>query len=118
MRALIDIPATDLAALDALARQNRRSRAAEVREAVRAHLAARASLDWIERGAGIWAHRTDIGDSVEWQRRERVSWTRPWDDDYEAVKAEFPDLFNADDDRERALYLAASDPSGRAVEDR
>ena len=72
MRALIDIPAADLAALDALARRNKRSRAAEVREAVKAHLAARQSLDWIDRGAGHWAHRDDIGDGLDYQNALRA----------------------------------------------
>ncbi len=53
----------------------------------------------------LWKDRTDIGDSVEWQRRERASWTRPWDDDYDDVKAEFPDLFDEEDDRQRQIYL-------------
>ena len=30
---------------------------------------------------------------------------RPWDADYEDVKAEFPDLFDAEDDRQRLIYL-------------
>ena len=50
--------------------------------------------------------RDDIGDAVEWQRRERASWTRPWDDDYEEVRAESPDMFDEYDDKERAHYLA------------
>ena len=61
--------------------------------------------DWLEAGFGAWKDRTDIGDSVEWQRRERAAWTRPWDDDYEEVKAESPDLFDAEDDRQRQIYL-------------
>lgn len=105
MRALIDIPDSDLAALDALARRNKRSRAAEVREAVKAHLAAKAAPDWIDQAFGLWQGHTDIADAVAWQRRERATWTRPWDDDYEAVKAEFPDLFGPEDDRERQIYL-------------
>ena len=63
------------------------------------------SKDWLDQAFGIWKDRTDIGDSVEWQRRERASWTRPWDDDYEDVKTEFPDLFDEWDDRERKRYL-------------
>ena len=61
--------------------------------------------DWLDQAFGAWKDRTDIGDSVEWQRRERASWTRPWDDDYEDVKAEFPDLFDEHDDKERQRYL-------------
>lgn len=60
---------------------------------------------WLEAGFGLWKDRTDIGDAVEWQRRERASWTRPWDDDYEDVKAEFPDLFDEEDDRQRQIHL-------------
>jgi len=65
VRTLIDIPDDLLAELDALASRNGRSRAAEVREAVRDHLHARTNNDWIRRGAGYWAGRTDIGDLVE-----------------------------------------------------
>jgi hypothetical protein len=63
-------------------------------------------LDWIEAGFGAWKDRTDIGDSVEWQRRERAASTRPWDPDYPEVRAEFPDLFDEEDDREHALHKA------------
>ena len=104
MRFLADIPDDDVKWLDAKARELGRSRAAILREAVAAYRA-EAPLDWIEAGFGAWKDRTDIGDSVEWQRRERASWTRPWDDDYEDVKAEFPDLFDEWDDRERKRYL-------------
>ena len=71
MRALIDIPDEDLAQLDALARLNKRSRAAEVREAVKLHLVRRSGKDWILRGAGYWKDRDDIGDAVEYQRALR-----------------------------------------------
>ena len=71
MRALIDIPEDDLAKLDALARRNNRSRAAEVREALKLHLVRRSGKDWIARGAGYWKHRDDIGDAVEYQRALR-----------------------------------------------
>ena len=75
-----------------------------LREAVSAYRA-EAPNDWLEAGFGAWKDCVDIGDSVEWQRRERASSTRPWDDDYEDVKAEFPDLFDAEDDRQRQIYL-------------
>ena len=108
MRTLIDIPEADVAWLDGRAAEQGRSRAALVREAVSAY---RAEVDtpkdtsWIDAAFGAWRDRTDIGDPVEWQRRERAGWTRPWDDDYEDVKAEFPDLFDAEDDRQRQIYL-------------
>jgi predicted transcriptional regulator len=105
MRTLVDIPDDDIRWLDQKAAEQGKSRTAIVREAVAAYRA-EAPKDWIDAAFGIWKDRTDIGDAVEWQRRERASWTRPWDDDYEDVKAEFPDLFDAEDDRQRAIYLA------------
>lgn len=71
MRVLIDIPDDELTELDALARQNGRSRAAEVREAIRVHLRSRSGTGWINRGAGYWRDRSDIGDGVDYQRRLR-----------------------------------------------
>ena len=110
MRTLVDIPEDDIRWLDQKAAESGKSRTALVREAVEAYRAEigneverrRAAL---RAGFGAWKGRTDIGDAVEWQRRERAGWTRPWDPDYEEVKAEFPDLFNEQDDRERAHYL-------------
>lgn len=71
MRTLIDIPDEDIDRLDALARRHSRSRAAEVREAIRAYLRGRSGTDWIKRGSGYWRDREDIGDGVEYQRRIR-----------------------------------------------
>ena len=71
MRTLIDIPDEDIERLDALARRHNRSRAAEVREAIRAYLRGRSGNDWIRRGYGYWRDREDIGDAVEYQRRIR-----------------------------------------------
>jgi hypothetical protein len=105
MRTIVDIPEEDIRWLDQKAAETGKSRTAIVREAVSAYKA-EAGLDWIERAAGLWKDRTDIGDAVEWQRRERASWTRPWDRDYEEVKAEFPDLFDEEDDRQRTIHLA------------
>ena len=107
-RILADLPDEDVKWLDETATVLGRSRASLLREAVsffRGRPAADKNLDWLEAGFGLWKDRTDIGDAVEWQRRERASWTRPWDDDYEDVKAEFPDLFDEEDDRQRQIYL-------------
>ena len=107
-RILADLPDDDIKWLDARAAEQGKSRASVLREAVSAYKADAASdtgLEWLEEGFGAWRHRTDIGDAIEWQRRERASWTRPWDDDYEETKAEFPDLFDAEDDRQRQIYL-------------
>lgn len=108
MRTLVDIPVVDVRWLDGRAAEKGTSRAALVREAISAYRAEAETpkdLSWIDAAFGAWKNRTDIGDSVEWQRRERAGWTRPWDDDYEEVKAEFPDLFDAEDDRQRRIYL-------------
>ena len=105
MRTLVDLPEDDIQWLDRKAAEQGKSRAALVREAVAAYRA-EAPASGIDQAFGIWKDRTDIGDAVEWQRRERASWTRPWDDDYEEVRAEFPDLFDEQDDREHEHYKA------------
>lgn len=114
MRTIVDLPDEDVRWLDLRAAQEGKSRAALVREAVEAYRA-EVSQDWIDAGCGLWKNRTDIGDPVAWQRRERASSTRPWDDDYEEVKAEFPDLFDEEDDRQRRIFLemAAKSRGGR-----
>ena len=107
-RILADLPDEDIKWLDQLAAEQGKSRASVLREAVvayRAEAQSTGTKDWLDQAFGVWKDRTDIGDSVEWQRRERASWTRPWDDDYEDVKAEFPDLFDEYDDGERRRYL-------------
>jgi len=79
-RILTDIPEEDLKALDALAKRQGKSRAAEIREAIKLHLVHNSgSKDWIERGYGYWADRTDIGDGVEYQRAMRED-RRPYED--------------------------------------
>jgi hypothetical protein len=105
VRILADLPDDDVQWLDRHAAEQGRSRASVLREAVANYKAGATGLDWLEQGFGAWKDRTDIGDAVEWQRRESAASTRPWDDDYEEVKAEFPDLFDAEDDRQRAIYL-------------
>ena len=106
-RILADIPDDDIKWLDARAAEQGKSRASVLREAVATYKSQTASTgkEWLDIGFGAWKHRTDIGDSVDWQRRERASSTRYWDDDYEATKAEFPDLFDDEDDRQRQIYL-------------
>lgn len=79
MRTIVDIPDEDIEKLDAIAARSKRSRAAEIREAIRAHIADRSSNDWIHRGAGYWKDRTDIGDAVEYQRAMREDRT-PYDE--------------------------------------
>lgn len=80
MRILTDIPDEDIEKLDALAKRQGKSRAAEIREAVKLYLVHNAdNQDWIARGAGYWKHRTDIGDGVEYQRAIREDRT-PYED--------------------------------------
>jgi predicted transcriptional regulator len=65
VRTLVDIPDDDIDRLDALAARSGRSRAAEIREAVRAHLLRKSGQDWIARGAGYWQGRNDLpGDGL------------------------------------------------------
>lgn len=80
MRILTDIPDDDIEKLDALAAREKRSRAAAIRDAVKLYLVQHGGdKDWIARGAGYWKHRTDIGDSVEYQREMRQDRT-PYDE--------------------------------------
>ena len=115
-RILADLPDDDIEWLERRAAEQGKSRASVLREAVHAYRA-EGSKDWLEAGFGAWKDRTDIGDSVEWQRRERASWTRPWDPDYEEVRAEFPDLFDEEDDREHELHKAWLAKQGRTLDD-
>lgn len=103
MRILADLPDEDVKWLDRVAQEQNKSRAAILREAVSTYRAETAA-EGIEKYFGMWKDRTDIGDAVEWQRRLRAESTRPWDPDYDAVRAEFPDLFTEEDDRERERY--------------
>jgi len=126
-RVLIALGEERTAQLDALAEQRGASRSALIRLAVDRLIEDGALSDrdrllaGLRAGFGAWRDRTDMGDAVEWQRRERASWTRPWDDDYEDVRAEFPDLFDAEDDRQRRIHLdmiagrypSAKSPGGR-----
>jgi predicted transcriptional regulator len=112
-RILADLPDDDIKWLDHLAAEQGKSRASVLREAVAAYRA-ETPKDWLDVGFGAWKDRTDIGDAVEWQRRERASWTRPWDADYAEVRAEFPDLFDEDDDREHEIHKAWAAENGIA----
>lgn len=107
-RILADLPDDDIKWLNETAAALGRSRSSLVGEAIaffRGPSTPNKDLAWLDAGFGLWKDRTDIGDAVEWQRRERASWTRPWDVDYEEVKAEFPDLFDEEDDRQRQIHL-------------
>ena len=74
-RILADLPDEDIEWLDARAAEQGKSRASVLREAVATYKAqspAPGKKDWIERGAGYWKHRSDIGDPIEYQRSKRA----------------------------------------------
>ena len=104
-RILADLPDDDIKWLDARAVEQGKSRASVLREAVQSYRA-EGSDDWLEAGFGLWARHGIEFDPHEYERKRRAEWTRPWDDDYEEVRAESPDCFDDYDDRERAHYLA------------
>ena len=73
-RILADLPDEDIKWLDQLAAEQGKSRASVLREAVSAYkgqVPVQGNKSWIERGAGLWKDRTDIGDGVEYQRAIR-----------------------------------------------
>ncbi|MGL4314532.1 MAG: CopG family transcriptional regulator [Sphingomonas sp.] len=107
-RILADLPDDEIKRLDRIAEQRGTSRAAVLREAVASYRAPEpepGNLDWLEAGFGLWARHGLADDPHEYERKRRAEWTRPWDDDYEEVRAESPDMFDEEDDRQRQIYL-------------
>lgn len=106
-RILADLPDDEIERLDRIAQQQGKSRAAVLREAVAAYKVQPSDddLSWIDRGFGLWARHGIAFEPLEYERKRRAEWTRPWDDDYEEVRAESPDMFDAEDDRQRRIYL-------------
>lgn len=105
-RILADLPEEEIERLDRIAREQGKSRAAVLREAVSAYTAQPASdKAWLDVGFGAWARHGVAYDPHEYDRKRRAEWTRYWDDDYEEVRAESPDMFDEEDDRQRQIYL-------------
>ena len=106
-RILADLPDEDIKWLDQLAAEQGKSRAAVLREAVVAYRPEHpeSDTDWIDKGFGLWARHGVEYDPREYDRKRRAEWTRYWDDDYEEVRAESPDMFDEEDDRQRQIYL-------------
>lgn len=107
-RILADLPDEDIKWLDVKAAEEGRSRASLMREAVssyRAQTPARGDKDWLEAGFGLLAREGIAFDPHEYDRLRRAEWTRYWDDDYEEVRAESPECFDQEDDRQRQIYL-------------
>ena len=114
-RILADLPDEDIKWLDRMAGERGVSRAAVLREAVTTLKAQVPAMDGIEQGFGLWARHGISIDPHDYERKRRAEWTRPWDDDYEEVRAESPECFTEHDDCERAHYLALT---RRAVDHR
>lgn len=104
-RILADLSDEDIRWLDARAAGEGKSRASVLREAVAAFKSEPPMQEKLEAGFGLWARHGLAVEPHEYERRRRAEWTRPWDDDYEEVRAESPDLFDAEDDRQRRIYL-------------
>ena len=106
-RILTDIPDEDIRWLDQLAAEQGKSRAAVLREAVVAYRPepSDTGASWIDKGFGLWTRHGVRCDPHEYDRKRRAEWTRYWDDDYEEVRAESPDMFDEEDDRQRKIYL-------------
>lgn len=106
-RILADLPEEEVKRLDRLASEQGKSRAAVLREAVAAYHPESASGDtsWIDAGFGLWARHGIAADPHEYERARRAEWTRYWDDDYETVRAESPDMFDEEHDRQRQIHL-------------
>ncbi len=104
-RFLVDVPADDVRKLDEIAKREGKSRAAVLREAVSNYLEA-SGKEGFEKYFGLWARHGISIDPKDYDRKRRAEWTRSWDDDYEDVRAESPDMLDEYDDRERAHYLA------------
>lgn len=106
-RILADLPDEDIKWLDQLAAEQGKSRAAVLREAVVAYKPDIGNNDtsWIDQGFGLWVRHGVAHEPHEYDRKRRAEWTRAWDDDYEEVRAESPDMFDEEDDRQRQIYL-------------
>lgn len=116
-RILADLPEDDLKWLDQRAAEQGKSRASVLREAVASFKAQSSTGDmaWLDAGFGLWARQGIAIDPHDYDRQRRAEWTQPWDDDYETVRAESPELFTEDDDRERAHYLALAKKAAKKL---
>lgn len=77
MRTLVDIPAWELEALNALSKAEGVSRAESIRRAIKAYVELKAPMPNLEDGFGLWK---DKGiDPDEYLRKLRTEWDREWD---------------------------------------
>ena len=73
MRTLVDIPAEDIEKLDALAKRQGKSRAAEIRAAIANYLAVSEKVG-IEKYFGLWERHGSTVDGLEYERELRGEW--------------------------------------------
>ncbi len=79
MRTLVDIPESELEALNALSKAEGISRAESIRRAVKAYVEQRMPMPKLEDGFGLWK---DCGiDGLDYQLKIRSEWDREWDPD-------------------------------------
>ena len=102
-RILADLPNEDIKWLDQLAAEQGKSGGFSAGGGL--GLSAQTAMDGLEAGFGLGARHGIEIDPHEYARKRRAEWTRPWDDYYEEVRAESPDMFDEYDDRQRQIYL-------------
>lgn len=73
MRTLVDIEDNAVSALDRIAREEKVSRSALIREAVAELLEKRTRSD-MQDAFGLWSKSADIQDGVDYQRSLREEW--------------------------------------------
>lgn len=73
MRTIVDLPKSQVRALDRIARRQRVSRAEVMRRAARSYAASN-SQDPLDAVFGMWKTRKDIGDAQDYVNRLRDEW--------------------------------------------
>jgi len=97
MRTLVDIPARELEALNALSKAEGVSRAESIRRAIKAYVELKTPMAKLEDGFGLWK---DKGiDTDEYLNKIRAEWDREWD--------------QAEDDRQELVPESATGQVGR-----
>jgi metal-responsive CopG/Arc/MetJ family transcriptional regulator len=76
MRVLVDIPQQQLDGLAILAQQHALARTELVRQAIAEYLQRHPPIitPIMEQAFGLWQHRDDIGDGVDYQNKLRDEW--------------------------------------------
>jgi hypothetical protein len=79
MRTLVDIPESELEALNTLSKAEGVSRAESIRRAIKAYVELKAPMPKLEDGFGLW--KDHYVDGLEYQLKIRSEWDREWDPD-------------------------------------